>query len=158
MRRELKFLEDSQYGEPFRPTRGYDYELELTEEEVAKVPTQAGVYIIVAKGGKTKFIYPRGKSPVIYIGEAKDLRRRLRTHLHHLNDLRNSEEEDLLQHVQHCPRYNYMRAFGAYVYLFYCLKKTQDSKTLESWVIEKFYEHYRSIPVGNGARSFTPGK
>ena len=157
MRRELKFLEGSRYGEPLRAKRGHDDELNLAEDEIRNVTTNPGVYVIVS-ADKTKFVYPKGMSPVIYIGKADNLRRRLREHLHHLNDIKSNEEEDLFEHIQHCPRYNYMNAFGAYVYLFHCLKKTQDAKALESWVIQKFYERYRSIPVGNGARSFTPIK
>ena len=157
MRRELKFLEGDSYSLPFRPIRGHDAELELTEDEIRTVTTQPGVYIIVS-ADKTKFVYPKGMSPIIYIGQADNLRRRLREHLHNLNYVIEHEEEDLMNQLQHCPRYNYMRAFGAYVYLFHCLKKTQDAKTLESIVIAKFYERYRSTPVGNGARSFTPVK
>ena len=31
---------------------------------------------------------------------------------------------------------------------------TQDANNLESQILWKFYEKYRSLPVGNGARSF----
>ena len=157
MRRELKFLEADNYSLSFRPSRGHDAELDLTEDEIQNVSTHPGVYIIVS-ADKTKFVYPQGTSPVIYIGKADNLRRRLREHLNNLNYVIEHEEEDLMNQLQHCPRYNYMRAFGAHVYLFHCLKKTQDAKKLESIVIAKFYQKYRSIPVGNGARSFTPVK
>ena len=128
----------------------------MTEAEIKGVTTGPGVYIIVSSKG-TKFIYPKGTSPVIYIGKAENLRRRLREHFRNLTDLKDHEEEYLASWSQTQPRYNYMRYHGAHVFLFHC-KKTQDAKNLESFIIGKFYEKFRSIPVGNGARSFTKEK
>ena len=153
MRRELSFLKESKYSESFRNMRGHDDELSLTESEICNVTTGSGVYIIVAED-KTKFVYPLGTSPVIYIGKADNLRRRLREHLQSLNYVVANEEGDLRNHIEHCPRYHYIQYHGAYIYLFHCLKKTQDAKELESFILWKFYEKYRALPVGNGARSF----
>lgn len=153
MRRDLAFLKESEFSESFRMIRGYDDELNLTTEDINNVTTGAGVYIIVAED-KTKFVYPKGTSSVIYIGKAENLQRRLKEHLKNLNNLKENEEEDLRNHIEHCPRYQYISYHGAHVYTFHCLKKTQDAKELESLVIWKFYEKYRALPVGNGARSF----
>lgn len=153
MRRDLGFLKVSDYSQPFRLTRGHDDELNLTEEEIADVTTGAGVYIIVS-GDNTKFVYPKGTSPVIYIGKADNLRRRLREHLKNLRLVIDSEEADMRNHYQPCSRYQYMKYHRSYVYTFHCLKSTQDAKNLESQILWKFYERYRSLPVGNGARSF----
>ena len=156
MRRDLSFLKVSDYSFPFREIRGHDDELYLNDSEIESVTTGAGVYIIVSED-KTKFVYPKGISPVIYIGKADNLRRRLKEHLSHLNDLVANEEDDMKQHIQRCSRYQYIKYYGAHVYTFRCLKKTQDAKELESQILWKFYERYRSLPVGNGARSFGKG-
>lgn len=153
MRRDLGFLKVSGYSQPFRLTRGHDDELNLTEDDINDVTTGPGVYIIVS-ADNTKFVYPKGTSPVFYIGKADNLRRRLREHLKNLRLIIDNEETDMRNHYQRCSRYQYMKYYGAYVYTFHCLKSTQDAKNLESQILWKFYERYRSLPVGNGARSF----
>lgn len=157
MRRELSFLKEIKYSQAFRPETKYNAELDLTEDEIKEVTTGPGVYIIVSSKG-IKYVYPKGTSSVIYIGKADNLRRRLREHLSNLTDLRDKEEYYLSNCRQTQPRYNYMRYHGAHVFLFYSRKKTQDAKNMEAEIIGKFYEKYRSIPVGNGARSFTKEK
>ena len=150
---ELSFLKELRHSDAFRPVRGFDDCMNLCEEDVADVPARRGVYIIVA-ADRTKFVYPKGKSPVIYIGQASNLRRRLREHLKHWRDIVRDEEDDLRAHIEHCPRYWYIESCkGARVYTFYCLKG-QREKDLESDIIWRFYEKYRALPVGNGARSF----
>ena len=153
MRRDLGFLKVSDYSQPFRLTRGHDDELNLNEDDINDMTTGPGVYIIVS-ADNTKVVYPKGTSPVIYIGKADNLRRRLREHLKNLRLVIDSEETDMRNHYQPCSRYQYMKYYGAYVYTFHCLKSTQDAKNLESQILWKFYERYRSLPVGNGARSF----
>ncbi len=51
-------------------------------------------------------------------------------------------------------RYHYMRKFGAEVFWFTC-RGTQKPRTLESWLLEYFYDRYQSLPIGNGAFSYT---
>lgn len=114
MTAELNFLKGLSYCQPFRQVRGYDSELNLTEAEINNVSTGPGVYVIVATK-RTKFVYPKGTSPVIYIGKADNLRRRLREHLRNFNHCVKNEEDDLSKHIQHCSRYWYIRYFGAYV-------------------------------------------
>lgn len=159
MRRDLGFLKVSDYTKPFRLTRGHDDELNLTKEEIENVTTGPGVYIIVS-ADNTKFVYPKGNSTVIYIGEAKNLRRRLLEHRKNLDNVQDDFSYMKGHWHQPCSRYQYMKYFGngAYVYLFRCLKSTQDAKDLESKILWKFYERYRSLPVGNGARSFKKEK
>ena len=153
MRRELGFLKIAEYSKPFRNVRGHTSELNLTKEEIdEEVGHESGVYIIVS-ADNTKFVYPKGKSSVIYIGEAKDLHRRLLEHLKYLNCMLDEKSYMRSRTWQPCSRYQYMKYYGAYVYTFRCYK-TQESKDLESDILWKFYEKYRSLPVGNGARSF----
>ena len=143
----------SNYSQPFRLTRGHDDELNLTKDEINEVTTGSGVYIIVS-ADNTKFVYPKGTSPAIYIGKADNLRRRLREHLKNLDSIRNEETYMKGHWYQPCSRYQYMKYYGAYVYTFHCLKNFHDAKNLESQILWKFYERDRSLPVGNGARSF----
>lgn len=153
MRRELSFLKSSEYSPAFRKIRGHDDEIFLDEEGVSSLPSCSGVYIIVAMD-KTKFVYPNGLSSVIYIGKADNSRRRLLEHLSSLNQQKRNDEDWLINHIQAHSRYQYIKFHGGKVYTFHCLKSTQDSKNLESEIIWRFYEKYRSLPVGNGARSF----
>lgn len=157
MRRELGFLKVSDYSQPFRLKRCHDDEINLSKDEIFNVTTGAGVYIIIS-ADNTKFIYPKGSSPVIYIGKADNLRRRLNEHLNSLENVREYEElwlKSRNNRYQPPSRYLYMKYHGgAYVYTFHCLKNTQEAKNLESQILWKFYERYRSLPVGNGARSF----
>ena len=155
IRRELNFLKESPFSPAFRGQRGSDFEFDLKDEDALnEVRDVAGAYVIVA-GDRTHFIYPQGKSSVIYIGESTQLRTRLKQHLRNLRDLEQCETDDLHRYNEANTRYQYFKSFGAYVYLFYCLKSTQDSKDLESWILWKFYEKHRALPVGNGARSFS---
>lgn len=153
MRQPLSFLKESKYSYGFRTIRGHDDEILLSEEDVESLPKTSGVYVIVA-ADKTKFIYPRGKSPVIYIGKADNLHRRLREHLRRLRDLEEYDEEWLYAHKETQSRYQYLKSFGGRVFTFHTLGK-QDAKDLEALILWRFYEKYRSLPVGNGARSFS---
>lgn len=91
MRRDLGFLKVSDYSQPFRLKRCHDDEINLSKDEICNVTTGAGVYIIVS-ADNTKFVYPKGSSPVIYIGKADNLRRRLNEHLNSLENVREYEE------------------------------------------------------------------
>ena len=155
MRRDLGFLKVSDYSQPFRSKRCHDDELNLSKDEISNVTTGPGVYIIVS-ADNTKFVYPKGNSPVIYIGKADNLRRRLSEHLKSLENVHQYEDLWLKKDKYQPPsRYLYMKYYGrARIYTFHCLKNTQEAKNLESQILWKFYERYCSLPVGNGARSF----
>ncbi len=51
---------------------------ELIDADLNLIPTKSGVYII--KSHEQEFVYPKGTSPIIYIGMSHDLRERLRIH------------------------------------------------------------------------------
>lgn len=142
MKRELMFIKD------FRPVYGYDKQIDnLEEDDLYDIPSKPSVYIIVSF--KTKFIYPMGQSKVIYIGKKDNIQRRLKEHQRNLINAIN----DRFNECWHLDRNNYMRYHGAKVYYYTC-REYQESKTLESSIIESFYDRYGSIPVANGARSF----
>ena len=154
MRRELCFLKSSNYSSPFREKQGPDAEIDLMEENpfegIEDIP---GVYIIASSDG-TRFIYPQGMNAVIYIGKSENLVQRLRTHLSNLREVMYYNEDLLMKRIQVNKRYQYMNAFGAKVFIYYC-RRSQDAKWLESYIMHRFYEKYRApLPTGN-ARYFS---
>jgi len=50
----------------------------LTKKSLKGVPRSPGVYLLMAS--ETSFHYPGGSSPVFYIGQGKNVRRRLQNH------------------------------------------------------------------------------
>lgn len=133
----------------FRPMRGESFDFDMLDfNAIQKLPYRSGVYVIVSKK-KPYFIYPNGKSPIIYIGQSSKLKQRLTDHYKALVEVCKPESENLW----YSSRYQFMRHFGAHVYIFYCLKN-QDPKDLESRFLWSFYYKFHSIPFGNGARSF----
>ena len=144
----------------FRPINGPDASFDLLDfqEKDFICPINKddmGVYIITATDG-TKYVYPNGKkSPIIYIGMSDDLLRRLKDEhfTKGLKRLLNNPDWGIECNCQLASRYQYMYYNGSHVDVFKC-RGLQDTKNLESFVLNQFYQTYRAIPVGNGARSF----
>lgn len=142
----------------FRPIKGPDASFDLRDflDKGFKCPVSRhdiGVYIISATDG-TKYIYPNGKrSPIIYIGMSDDLLRRLREHFMNLKNLLENRDYGIVNNEQLPSRYQYMFYNGSHVDVFMCLR-SQESKVMESTFINRFYQIYRAIPIGNGAHSF----
>lgn len=135
----------------FRPGRGDSYDFELNDlDAISGIPNRSGVYVIVSTKSPY-FIYPTGKSPVIYIGESINLKQRIKEHYSIFKEVCNPETADKWWYSS---RYQFMKYFGAHVYLFYCYKN-QSPKELESFFLHSFYNKFHSIPFGNGARSFS---
>lgn len=139
----------------FRQRQGAAGGFVLDEDDIPEdTRRRAGVYVIETTDG-FKFPYPKGKSKVIYIGKSDNLMTRLKEHRKSLNDL--WEDADLgIYDDGPWPfsRYQYMRYHGAKVYYYKCLGN-QEAKELESRVIWAFYQKYRALPVGNGAKSYS---
>ena len=112
------------------------------------IPSKGGVYIFVSK--EQKFIYPKGESRVIYIGESSNLRRRLYEHKSKYQSIKNDKKYH--EKWWDYNRYFYMIEFGCDIY-FITRKGPQDEKNLESDILGFFYERYRALPVGNSALS-----
>jgi len=125
----------------------------MENEYYSKVPRASGVYIIVSK--KVSFLYPGGKSRVIYIGSAINLKKRLVTHRRNLRAIDTGKKEKFS--VLHYSRYQYIKKFGGRIY-WIRPKGTQEAKNLESDIICSFYDRYLAVPVGNGAFSFRKEK
>lgn len=115
-----------------------------------------GCYVISSTN--RVFEYAKGKSPVLYIGKSDQLYRRLHDehYIKHLKVLLENPDYGLNTNkiIQMSDKYQYMLYCGAIVDVFYC-KGTQSAKEFESLIIGSFYNKYRCMPVGNGARSFS---
>jgi len=153
MKRYIKsFLPD------FRPVRGTDASFDLQDfadkDFVCPIKRgEIGIYII---SGKMKYTYPNGKkSPIIYIGKSDDLLRRLKDE-HYIKGLKrliDNPDWGIEDNIQLASKYQYMYYDGSHVDVFKCRGK-QESKEMESRFLNQFYQKYRALPVGNGARSY----
>ena len=144
----------------FRPVKGTDASFDLRDfaEDGFVCPVHRGdigIYIISSTDG-TKYVYPNGKkSPIIYIGKSDDLYRRLKDEhfTKGLKRLLENKDFGIADNIQIASRYQYMYYNGSHVDVFKC-RGYQESKILESIFMNQFYQKYRAIPVGNGARSY----
>ena len=105
------------------------------------VPERSGVYVLIAR---RKFPYPKGRSPVFYVGQAKNLRRRLRSHLTYARRARADRRLRL-----YWPRYEYAAAFGKR-YALVLTTRGQSPHSLEKRVLQDFSRKYRTFPLANG--------
>lgn len=145
-------------GADFRSVQGPDASFDLKDcmdpDFAPPVDNRQGCYVISTDG--QELTYANGKrSRVIYIGLSDDLKRRLvNEHFgKHLKRLMIDKDFGLTEGHQMQDKYQYMFYLGAHVDVFYT-RGTQDIKNFESTLIYQFYNHFRSMPVGNGARSF----
>jgi len=155
MRQCLKFLLESERIAPNRIQGMAEKELDIFYDEVdarevlSDVENRPGIYVIVGKS--FKYPYPKGDSGVIYIGTSEHLHTRLAEHIRYFKQ---ASKDWKVNETWADSRYNYILAQGkTRVYILYTHGEKK-SKDLESRAIESFYDRYRAIPVGNGARSF----
>lgn len=106
------------------------------------IPDVPGVYVLLARPD-TQFLYPKGKSAVFYIGQASDLSRRLRSHLHFAIQAREDRQLKL-----YWRRYEYAAAVGCrYTYV---RANRRNPRLLEDTMLTLFANRFRSVPVANG--------
>lgn len=113
------------------------------------IPNAPGVYILIARRG-VRFTYPRGKSPVYYIGQTRSLRVRLRGHLRWHIEVRDDSRSVF-------PLYEARHEYGGQFGGRYCYIKTwqgQSPKSLEDIVLARFAKRFNTFPVGNGAAAW----
>lgn len=118
--------------------------LKTDPEDIPGIPSTGGTYILGTTDG-TMLTYPWGTSPIFYIGKANNLKRRI------INDHRNSTLKVVADHDEKWwkPIYQYGAAFGVDM-AWYSVKGTQSPTTLETNLIDQFYEAFGAIPVANG--------
>jgi hypothetical protein len=110
------------------------------------IPTLPGAYVLAANNW---FTYPAGKSPVFYIGQASNLRRRLMNHLKFAEHVRDNERRGSMYY----SRYEYAGAFGAR-YTYVRTWQRLSPKALEELLMASFAKRYRAFPIANGAGSW----
>lgn len=141
----------------FRVNRGAAGGFLLNDETGIPSETNgcSGEYIIEATDS-FKFPYPKGNSKVLYIGKADNLYSRLLGHRTRVNQLVNTNGNYGMDDDEPwvSSKYQYMYYHGARVYYYKCLGK-QEAKELEARVMWAFYQKYRALPVGNGAKSYS---
>ncbi|MEI8315109.1 MAG: hypothetical protein WCG79_06615 [Verrucomicrobiota bacterium] len=118
--------------------------MDFWKMEEHDLPSRSGAYILVA-ASDVRFNYPKGRSPVYYIGQSQSLRQRLLRHY-----VNSKEARDRRKHPMYWPRYEYGAAFGArYCYILAWQGKT--AKALEDKVMAQFARCYHAWPVANSA-------
>lgn len=128
----LPFLDDGIEHSPIRDI-----------EEIANhdVPGTAGAYVLLAGLG-VMFMYPRYQSSVFYIGQATNLRNRLKDHSTYILEAKHRR-----RHTLYYPVYEYGAAFGCrYAYI---RARRRDPKLMEQDLLAMFAEQYRAWPVAN---------
>lgn len=133
----LRFFVDRRWPDGFEE-RALDEYFDLS-----LIPEHSGAYILGTSDG-TKLVCPWGNSPVFYIGQSKNLRKRIKEHLAYTKQV--MEEHDGFW----WPRYQYGAAYGVSI-AWYSTRGTQNPNKLEADLIDSFYNLYGSIPVANGA-------
>ncbi len=111
------------------------------------IPSSPGVYVLITRGD-IHFHYPLGKSPVFYIGQSKNLRSRLYSHLKLAKEARDNRKEYL-----YWPRYEFTAVYAGR----YCFIQTWQGMTaraLEEEVLARFARKYHSFPIANGQGSW----
>ena len=98
----------------------------------------------LARAGTT-FPYPKGRSPVFYVGQSADLRHRLTVHRTYAFQAKSDR-----QLVLYWRRYEYAASYGCrFVYI-----TTWDGVTardLEADILARFATRFRSFPMTNSA-------
>lgn len=113
------------------------------------ITEKAGVYILLATG-RHSFEYPRGRSPIFYIGQAGNLRRRLKSHLKYAGEACARGKRRL---ALYWPRYEYAAVFGAR-YAVIPARPNQSPRTLECRMLRAFARKHRAFPVANSQGSW----
>jgi excinuclease UvrABC nuclease subunit len=114
---------------------------DLFTADLEAVPRRPGVYILSATS--QEFVYPNGRSRVFYIGQACNLRRRLRTRRRMLREARSNRRRRAYR-----PPHEYGAAFGAHC-IYILVGLDQEPAELESMLICRFTTSFRGPPVAN---------
>ena len=138
-----------QFLSDFRNPDGYAGCI-FSSDFIGQIPSKKGVYIIVSD--HQKFIYPNGESKVIYIGTSDNLFLRLNSHQKISVALKQTKISERI-YDWHYSRYQYIAKFGGNVFWF-TTRGTQTKKVLEEDILDRFYNRFLALPVGNGAFSF----
>lgn len=144
---DLDFLMDS-HEQDFRDSDRYSGLLNFWTLDDHDIPREPGAYFLYARG--TRFVYPKGKNAVFYIGQSVNLRARLTTHLKFSLEAReNRRNPEYLYY----PRYEYASRVGTH-YGYIRTKRGMTPTGLEEILMTWFARQHRSFPVANGTGSW----
>jgi hypothetical protein len=126
----------------------------LAELNVSSVSERPGIYILLAGNG-TVYRYPRGNSPIFYIGLGNSLRNRVTTRKRRVQRLLRREKKVGDTNLKtEWPRYEYAAHHNAMVAAFPVrLLGGQTIRDVESEAIGLFAACFGSPPVANAAAS-----
>ncbi len=109
------------------------------------IPARPGVYIMLSD--HTEYIYPwsdsSGKSQVYYVGQANNLRTRLKTHKRYCKQVLTNRDSN---YPYYWPRYEYAAFHGCNVAWII----SKDPKKAENELLVAFAKYYGAKPVANG--------
>ena len=112
------------------------------------IPEKPGVYVMLSD--HTEYIYPwsdsKGNSQVYYIGQAKNLRERLKTHKKYCTEAISHRD---LRYNYYFPRYEYAAHHGCNVGWIIC-NNPKEAKETENELLVAFAKCYGAKPVANG--------
>ena len=114
-----------------------------------QVPVKTpGAYILVARDG-VAFKYPRGDSPVYYIGMSNRLRNRVRMHRENIRKAREHREFSIYP-----PLAEYGCAYGEYFSIVTTEVTGINPAELEMRLMARFAKRYGSLPVANSSANW----
>ena len=118
--------------------------VDLLTVDLDTIPEDGGVYVLGTTS--TPLVYPWGTSPVYYIGQSGDLRKRLTGHRAAAVDARSFGR----YWESWRPRYQYAAALGADCVWFTASNHDTTPEALEAVLINEFYWLVGSTPAANG--------
>jgi len=116
------------------------------------IPESPGAYILIGRRGEG-FRYPKGRSPVFYVGQSADIRYRLREHLSNATWAQEARERKDKDRFLYEPRYHYAAAFGE-TYVWIPTWQGLTPKALEDRILAEFVRDHLAFPVANGQGSW----
>ncbi len=134
----LRFFVDRPYPD------GIEELLDIEDQDFLWAPNTAGAYVLGTKQ-RTMLTYPWGNSPVFFIGESRDLRKKFAEHRRLILSAQKDRGEQTWW-----PRYQYGASFGATV-AWYSVRGAQFPNKLLYGLLATFYDMYGSIPLGNSS-------
>lgn len=121
-------------------------EEKLADVSKSSVVDESGIYVLFTSDGRA-YRYPKGESPIFYIGMSEHLCDRVYTHQSRVKAIESGCTTDI-----EWPRYEYAAAHGCKIAAF-VLAAGCDCRNLEADAIALFAKMYGAPPIANGAAS-----
>ena len=120
--------------------------VELASLKKRQIVSAPGVYVLLGPEG-TPYRYPRGASPVFYIGESSTLADRIDRHRLRTSTVQRGKASGI-----EWPRYEYAAAHGCLVAAFPSLATTsKECRFIQDEVIALFAKFYGAPPIADAS-------